>query len=190
MGDIAMNFADVVLITDDDPDTENRLKILNDMTRNLQTVFIPDEKELFIIPERRYAIKLATEIARPGDVVVLAGKGHELVQLTNFGKRNWSDKQVLIEILQSQGKQILATAAIKQRFLEELKHQHNPSHLTPETYYSGVPSVLGRGVGGGVDGRVNDGRVSVDGGRDVGGRPNGVSLQEKPMVSGMFKPIG
>lgn len=84
MGDIALQYADIAILTDDDPDTENRLKILNDMSRNIQSIFIPEEKEVFIIPERRYAIKFATEIARPGDVVVLAGKGHELVQLTNF----------------------------------------------------------------------------------------------------------
>jgi hypothetical protein len=131
--------------------------------------------------------------------VVLAGKGHELVQLTNFGKRNWSDKQVLTGILQGQGKQILATVAIKQRFLDELKHQHNPNHLTPETYYSGAgQSALGRDVG---EGDVGGGRVND--GRDVGGRPNGASLQEplqeplqeslvqkKPSVSGMFTPVG
>ncbi|MDR2415706.1 MAG: hypothetical protein LBD75_03735 [Candidatus Peribacteria bacterium] len=84
MGDIALKYADITLITDDDPDTENRLKILNEMTKNLQSVFIPEGKEVFIIPERYYAIKFATQAARPGDVVVLAGKGHELIQLTNF----------------------------------------------------------------------------------------------------------
>jgi len=84
MGDIALKYADIAILTDDDPDTENRLKILNDMSKNIQKVFIPDNKEAFIIPERYYAIKLATEIARPGDTVVLAGKGHEVTQLTNF----------------------------------------------------------------------------------------------------------
>lgn len=145
MGEIAMKFADVLIVTDDDPDTENRLKILNDMTKTLQSVFLPDEKELFIIPERTYAIRLATEIAKPGDVVVLAGKGHELVQLTNFGKRAWSDKRVLTEILQAQGKQVLSMGGIQQQFLESLKEQHNPNHLTPEVYYSGegVPSSVG-----------------------------------------------
>ena len=45
----------------------------------------------YIIPERRYAIKFATEIAKPGDIILLAGKWHEKVQLTNYWKRNWSD---------------------------------------------------------------------------------------------------
>ena len=84
MGDIALQYSDIAILTDDDPDTENRLKILNDISRNVQQIFIPNEKEYFIIPERYYALKFATEIAKPGDVVVFAGKGHELAQITNF----------------------------------------------------------------------------------------------------------
>ena len=56
-------------------------------------------KNLFIIPERYFAIKLATQIAKPGDIVLIAGKWHENIQLTNFGKRKWNDKEVLLEIL-------------------------------------------------------------------------------------------
>jgi UDP-N-acetylmuramyl tripeptide synthase len=52
-----------------------------------------------IIPEREFAIKLATEISKPGDIVLLAWKWHEHVQLTNFGKRPRSDRTVLENIL-------------------------------------------------------------------------------------------
>jgi len=45
------------------------------------------------------AIKFATEIAKPGDVLMFAGKGHEAVQLTNFGKRKWSDKEEVMKNL-------------------------------------------------------------------------------------------
>lgn len=41
------------------------------------------------------AIRFVTEIAEPGDLVLLAGKGHETVQWTNFGHRPWSDKKEL-----------------------------------------------------------------------------------------------
>jgi UDP-N-acetylmuramoyl-L-alanyl-D-glutamate--2,6-diaminopimelate ligase len=50
-------------------------------------------KNFFIIPERTLAIKFACEIAQAGDIVMFAGKGHETVQLTNFGKRKWSDRE-------------------------------------------------------------------------------------------------
>jgi hypothetical protein len=182
MGDIALSFADVTIITDDDPDTENRLKILNDMTKNLQSVFIPDEKELFIIPERTYAIKFATEIARPGDVVVFAGKGHELVQLTNFGKKARSDKKVLTEILQSQGKQILNTTVIKQQFLDELKNQKNPAHVTPAQYYATPSSVAQPTLQSTVQPVPQ--RVS-----QPISQPQSAPIPPSPKPSGMFKPV-
>ena len=56
-------------------------------------------KNLFLIHERTLAIKFACEIAREGDVVMFAGKGHETVQLTNFGKRPRSDKEELLKNL-------------------------------------------------------------------------------------------
>ncbi|GHV26839.1 hypothetical protein FACS1894176_08080 [Bacteroidia bacterium] len=182
MGDIALNFADVAIITDDDPDTENRLKILNDFTRNIQSVFIPDEKELFIIPERTYAIKFAAEIARPGDVVVLAGKGHELVQLTNFGKRERSDKRILTEILQNQGKQILNTTVIKQQFLDALKNQKNPAHITPEQYYA-TPSAVAQPIPQPTVQPVAQ-RVS-----QPVPQPQSALIPPSPRSSGMFKPV-
>jgi UDP-N-acetylmuramoyl-L-alanyl-D-glutamate--2,6-diaminopimelate ligase len=74
MGDIASKYADVVIFSDDDPDTENRLRILDDMTKNIQSSFLSSNKDHFIIPEREYAIRFAVEIAQPGDVIVFAGK--------------------------------------------------------------------------------------------------------------------
>jgi UDP-N-acetylmuramoyl-L-alanyl-D-glutamate--2,6-diaminopimelate ligase len=65
MGDLALKYADIAILSDDDPDTENRLKILNDMTANIQNIFLPEEKQVFIIPERYYAIKFVAEIAKP-----------------------------------------------------------------------------------------------------------------------------
>lgn len=56
-------------------------------------------KNLFIIPERSLAIKFACEIAQAGDVVMMAGKGHETMQLTNFGKRKRNDKEELMKNL-------------------------------------------------------------------------------------------
>lgn len=97
MGEIAAKHADVIIATDDDPSTENRLRILDHLTTPFQQKFLPEGKKAYIIPERRYAIKLALDIAKPGDLVVLAGKGHEQVQLTNFGKRKRSDRDVVLE---------------------------------------------------------------------------------------------
>lgn len=97
MAKIVRRYADIVIITDDDPDTENRLAIINQLTKDIQNVEIPKGQEIFIIPERKYAIKLAKEIAKENDLVILAWKGHETVQITNFGKRERNDKEEIIK---------------------------------------------------------------------------------------------
>lgn len=100
MGKIAAQFSDIVIATDDDPDTENRLIILQQLTSDIKNK--TQGKDFFIIPERSLAIKFACEIAREGDVVMFAGKGHETVQFTNFGKRAWSDKKELMKNLRDE----------------------------------------------------------------------------------------
>lgn len=98
MGEIAWKYSDITICTDDDPSEENRLAILDDLSKPMQERLLATGKSSYIIPERYYAIKLAMDIAEPGDLILLAGKGHEQVQLTNFGKRKWSDKATLLEL--------------------------------------------------------------------------------------------
>lgn len=97
MWKIVDQYADIAIATDDDPDTENRLIILHQLTQDMKNK--TEGKNLFILPERSLAIKFATEIARTGDILMFAGKGHEAVQLTNFGKRKWSDKEEVLKNL-------------------------------------------------------------------------------------------
>ncbi len=100
MGKIWAKFADIVIATDDDPDTENRLDIINQLTQDIQQD--PEaKKKLYIIPERQLAIQFATQIAKPWDIVMLAGKWHETIQLTNFWARKRNDKKRLIKILKN-----------------------------------------------------------------------------------------
>lgn len=98
MWTIWRHFADIVIATDDDPDTENRLKILRQLIEKINYKE-NTQKQLYIIPEREFAIKFATEIAQPWDIVMLAGKWHEPIQWTNFGTRKWNDKEELIKII-------------------------------------------------------------------------------------------
>ncbi|MCF7834958.1 UDP-N-acetylmuramoyl-L-alanyl-D-glutamate--2,6-diaminopimelate ligase [Candidatus Gracilibacteria bacterium] len=103
MGSIAYSYADVLIATDDDPDTENRIQILNQLTEKIRDLNTPN-KELYIIPERELAIKFATEQAKEGDFVMFAGKGHETVQLTNFGRKKWNDKDILENLINTSTK--------------------------------------------------------------------------------------
>ena len=136
MWDIAVKYSDIVIFTDDDPDTENRLSILNQLSKTIQEKWYSAKKKVFIIPERKYALQFATEITKKWDVVVSCWKWHEQVQITNFWKRKWNDKQILSEILNSQHKLILNTKEIKQAYLKNLKDSRNQNHITYEQYYS------------------------------------------------------
>ena len=97
MWEIADKYSDILIATDDDPDIENRLEILAQLTMNVKNKH--QGKNLFIIPERKLAITFACEIAQPGDMIMFAGKGHETVQYTNFGKRTWSDREEILKNL-------------------------------------------------------------------------------------------
>ena len=136
MGDIAVKYSDVVIFTDDDPDTENRLSILNQLSKGIQEKWYPSKKKVYIIPERKYALQFATEIAHTWDTVISCGKWHEQVQLTNFGKRKRNDKAVLTDLLLSQNKTILNSKEIKKAYLQQLKIEKNNNILTKEQYYS------------------------------------------------------
>lgn len=136
MGDIAVRYSDIVIFTDDDPDTENRLSILNQLSKVIQDKWYPSKKKVYIIPERKYALQFATEIARKLDIVVACWKWHEQVQLTNFWKRKWNDKVTLNDLLLSQNKKILNTKEIKESYLKQLKIEKSNSSITKEQYYS------------------------------------------------------
>ena len=136
MWEIAVKYADIVIFTDDDPDTENRLSILNQLSKSIQEKWYSNKKKVFIIPERKYALQFATEVAKKWDVVVSCGKWHEQVQITNFWKRKWNDKQVLSEILTSQKKLILNSKEIKNAYLQNLRYEKNQNHITTKQYYS------------------------------------------------------
>lgn len=135
MWEIAVKYSDVVIFTDDDPDTENRLSILNQLSKTIQEKWYPAKKKVFVIPERRYALQFATEIAKQWDIVVSCGKWHEQVQLTNFWKRKWNDKKVLTKILEYQHKTILNADEIKRTYLQNLRIEKSASSITPKQYY-------------------------------------------------------
>ena len=75
MGRTAAEDADLVIVTNDNPRTEDPLAIIDEITSG-----IPDGAAAIVEPDRAAAIERAIEAARPGDVVVVAGKGHETTQ--------------------------------------------------------------------------------------------------------------
>ncbi len=95
MGEEAANRSDWVIATSDNPRSEDPFRILNDVRVGLDRV----GKHYEMIVDRREAIFRAVLNARPGDVVLIAGKGHETYQILNSGRINFDDRQVAGEAL-------------------------------------------------------------------------------------------
>jgi len=93
MGRVAVEGADVILVTSDNPRSEDPEAILDEIRAGMEGA--PHER----IPDRREAIARALDLARPGDAVLLAGKGHETVQLVGAERRPFDERQILRELL-------------------------------------------------------------------------------------------
>jgi len=87
-GAIGAELSDRLILTNDNPRTEDPQQILNDILAG-----IPGEKmnSLEVIPERRNAIRRAIELAEAGDIVLIAGKGHEDYQIIGTEKQPFDD---------------------------------------------------------------------------------------------------
>ena len=99
MGRIGMELSDVLIITSDNPRTESPERILDDVERGVKEAAGPDEKAYSRIEDRRAAINEAVDIARPGDTVLIAGKGHEDYQIIGTVKHPFDDRNVAAEAI-------------------------------------------------------------------------------------------
>jgi UDP-N-acetylmuramoyl-L-alanyl-D-glutamate--2,6-diaminopimelate ligase len=103
MGRIAGDRARLVVLTDEDPRGEDRESILDDIARGAEASGRRRGHDLLLIADRREAIAAAFEAARPGDIVLLAGKGHERSIMGPDGERPWDERVVAEELLSRQG---------------------------------------------------------------------------------------
>jgi UDP-N-acetylmuramoyl-L-alanyl-D-glutamate--2,6-diaminopimelate ligase len=94
MGEVAARLADHVVLTSDNPRSEDPLAIISDVHNG-----IPAGSPVLIEPDRRRAIDLAVAAARPGGVVVVAGKGHEATQVIGDRVVPFDDRVVAREAL-------------------------------------------------------------------------------------------
>jgi UDP-N-acetylmuramoyl-L-alanyl-D-glutamate--2,6-diaminopimelate ligase len=103
MGRIAAERARLVVVTDEDPRGEDRDAILDDIARGAEAAGRRRGHDLLLIPDRREAIAAAFEAARPGDIVLLAGKGHERSIIGPDGEQPWDEGAVAQELLTELG---------------------------------------------------------------------------------------
>lgn len=96
MGEIAGNHSDLTIITSDNPRTENPLEIIEQIEGGIKVTNCPYLK----IADRREAIYQAIAKAKPEDVVIIAGKGHENYQIVGTEKYHFDDREVAFEGLE------------------------------------------------------------------------------------------
>ncbi|HVN19674.1 MAG TPA: UDP-N-acetylmuramoyl-L-alanyl-D-glutamate--2,6-diaminopimelate ligase [Dongiaceae bacterium] len=99
MGEAAGRGSDLVVLTSDNPRSEDPRAIINDALVGLQK----SGAKYLVEADRRKAISLAIGEARPGDIVLLAGKGHEKVQVSRDGPSPFDDVEVAREVLRAAG---------------------------------------------------------------------------------------
>ncbi len=91
MGEIAGRMADVAIVTDDNPRNEDPRAIRSEIL-----AAVPAARE---VGDRRQAIEMAVKSLQPGDVLLIAGKGHEDYQIIGTTKHHFSDHEVVAETL-------------------------------------------------------------------------------------------
>ncbi|MCR2803703.1 UDP-N-acetylmuramoyl-L-alanyl-D-glutamate--2,6-diaminopimelate ligase [Paenibacillus soyae] len=91
MGRIAAKHADLLIVTSDNPRTEDPNRIIADIEAGLAGASVSRERYQ-LLPDRREAIQKAVEMASPGDVVLIAGKGHETYQLVGDKVYDFDDR--------------------------------------------------------------------------------------------------
>src|SRR5690606_29550865 len=100
MGEAAARLADVAVFTSDNPRSEDPLAILAAMLEGALNVPRPERAHVIMEPDRAAAIGLAIDRAEPGDVVLVAGKGHEQGQDIAGEVIPFDDRQVVAEAIE------------------------------------------------------------------------------------------
>lgn len=94
MAAAACEWSDRVIFTSDNPRSEDPLQIIRDMEEGLAAAY---KRKYIPIADRKEAIKTAVSLARPGDIILVAGKGHEKYQETKGVRKHFDDKEVIKE---------------------------------------------------------------------------------------------
>jgi len=96
MAKIACQFSDQVIFTSDNPRSEDPNSIIDEMQKGVEPI---DYKKTVSIPSRKEAIKMAVSIAHAGDILLIAGKGHENYQIIGDETVPFDDMEILNETL-------------------------------------------------------------------------------------------
>lgn len=101
MAEVAQSLAELVVVTGDNPRTEDPLDIIADIVRGLDT-----SRPHAVIPDRREAIRYIVREAREGDIVLLAGKGHERYEIDADGRHPFDEEALVLEAVEEMKRNI------------------------------------------------------------------------------------
>lgn len=101
MGKVAYEGSDLIFVTSDNPRTENPKKIIDDILEGMPS---QDREKVFVEVDRSLAIERALRTAGEGDVILIAGKGHENYQVIGTEEFEYSDAKVVREVLDCLGR--------------------------------------------------------------------------------------
>ena len=90
MGAIAENLADKIVITSDNPRSEEPQQIITDILAGLKSI---NTQKIFVEPDRRKGIEMLKSISNNNDVIVIAGKGHEDYQILKDKTIHFDDRE-------------------------------------------------------------------------------------------------
>lgn len=99
MADISTSLADTSIFTTEDPRQEKVMDIIKQMEKGVRT---QNENKYLIEPDRMEAIKKGINLAKPGDVVLVTGKGHEKTMCFGNKEISWNDSRVIRKLLKNQ----------------------------------------------------------------------------------------
>ena len=92
MGKLSATYSDYVVVTSDNPRSEEPERILADVAAGLEESGWTQERYA-LLPDRSQAITEAIRMAEPGDVVIIAGKGHETYQIIGGETKHFDDRE-------------------------------------------------------------------------------------------------
>ncbi len=110
MGRVASEASDFVIVTSDNPRNEDPVAIIKDIEKGM------DKENYIVIPDRRIAIKMAVLLASAGDIILVAGKGHEDYQELAGIRQHFSDREVLEDAIRENAA-LTARVRARKRFI-------------------------------------------------------------------------
>jgi UDP-N-acetylmuramoyl-L-alanyl-D-glutamate--2,6-diaminopimelate ligase len=103
MGRVAGERCRVAVLTNEEPRGEDEMSIIEQIAAGAEQAGMRRHRDLFLITDRAAAIGKAFAVAQPGDIVVLAGKGHEQAMEMAYGTIPWNEAEIARQTLKAMG---------------------------------------------------------------------------------------